>query len=65
MGDGDNYQVCCTCGTEFLQRTMREAARDLWQCARCWDLDHRRPGEEDEPDDSGIFYDDEPPEEVM
>jgi hypothetical protein len=51
MRDGDTYQVCCTCGTEFLQRTMCEAARDLWQCARCFDLDNYRRGQVTEADD--------------
>jgi hypothetical protein len=51
MRDGDDFRVCCTCGTEFLRRTMYEAARDLWQCARCYRLDQCRRGQVTEADD--------------
>ena len=43
MSDGDRYQVCGCCGTEFLERAMRRmTASGIYYCVRCAD---------DDPDD--------------
>jgi hypothetical protein len=51
MSDGDTYDVCCCCGTERLQRTMRQVtASGLFMCGRCDELDTMDDNEE-QPDD--------------
>lgn len=50
MSDGDHYDVCCTCGTERLQRAMRQVTQSgLFMCERCWEIDHGiETGDEDQ-----------------
>lgn len=51
MSDGDTYDVCCCCGTERLQRAMRQVtASGLFMCQRCDEMDNH---------DAGMPYDDE------
>ena len=41
MSDGDSYEVCANCGTEFLQRSMTKVTScGLYQCQRCWRRDN-------------------------
>ena len=38
MSDGDHYDFCCSCGTEFLVRTMHQVTSQqscLFMCVRC------------------------------
>lgn len=60
MSDGDHYDVCCSCGTERLQRAMRQVTQSgLFMCLRCHD-DHVAwaHGEtlDDEPDAYEVDY---------
>jgi hypothetical protein len=52
MEDGDKYELCGTCGTEFLQRTMRQVTTSgIFLCLRCYDEDIFRS-------DDGLMIDD-------
>lgn len=49
MSDGGTYDVCCSCGTERLQRAMRQVtASGLFMCLRCEEWER---GWEDSEDD--------------
>lgn len=53
MRDGDQLDTCCSCGSEFLVRTMRQVTFHetcLYQCLRCWDDEHGIDPEEDDCD---------------
>lgn len=51
MSDGDHYDVCSCCGTEYLQRAMiRQTASGIYFCQRCDDFNRgvdTHPEEED------------------
>ena len=51
MRDGDQYECCCNCGTEYLIRGMYEVATGIYQCARCWRIDNDLDDEEDDDRD--------------
>lgn len=50
--DGDQLDVCCCCGTEYLVRAMYEVtASGLMMCRRCYFYDQGREDELEEWDD--------------
>ena len=52
MCDGDVLDVCCCCGTEKLQRAMRQkTASGLFMCLRCDEMDYPDDNEEQPYDD--------------
>jgi len=52
MSDGDQYDVCCMCGTERLVRTMHEViASGLRVCIRCYDIDREERMLDEYPSD--------------
>ena len=43
MGDGDHYDTCCCCGTEYLARAMHQQTygpNPIFMCERCFCMRH-------------------------
>jgi hypothetical protein len=58
MRDGDEYACCCSCGTEFLTRTMHlMTASGIWQCHRCFLDQYAGVGDVDEDFDYPTYED--------
>lgn len=58
MSDGDDYETCSNCGTEFLRRTMRCIVNPaIWQCVRCFYLEHSEPDDVDIEDGTDEWED--------